>query len=102
MNRSITPRVAVIIILCAILIVAGVEIQALKSSERRGTHEMAVTAANCLKCHSDAKMIKRMWLKEDGVGPLFNTDGTFRDPNAPALIAKYQREAQGGTAYKYK
>lgn len=79
LNATVPTGVVIAILAIVPLLVGAVEwkTQVLKSNDvPRG---VTVNRAYCLKCHSDAKMLKRMRFKEGGARLLFNADGSFRD-----------------------
>jgi hypothetical protein len=78
-NKPLSFRSSALILITACLIVGTVEFQALKAKEPTARPPNRWSAAECVRCHSDPKSIRRMWEKEDGANFLFNPDGTFKD-----------------------
>jgi hypothetical protein len=95
LNRRLSPVSALAALLTGCLVIAGVEMQAIRAHEapKLGPHKM--DAAYCVSCHRDQKTIQTMRMKEDGANFLFNPDGTFKDPKFASLNTSYHHGNPG-------
>jgi hypothetical protein len=80
LNPKLTRKSALIIFSCSLLAVAGVEIKALMAREPELHAPKKLDAVECVRCHTDNQSLAVMRWKEDGMGYLFNKDGSFKDP----------------------
>ena len=69
-NPKISFRTTALVLVTTFLVVGAFEIKALKAYEEKKIGYRKVGAEYCISCHKDAKTIRRMREKEDGVGDL--------------------------------
>jgi len=79
-GRALSPGAVALTLTLAIAATSAVEVYALRAKERAENPPQRIDAAYCTKCHSDAKSLAKMRLKEGSSHFLFNADGTLRDP----------------------
>lgn len=89
-NPKLSYRSATLLLTFACILIGAVEIKALIAKEPFAQTPQKLNAAECIRCHSDPKTIKIMRLKEDGSNYLFNSDGTFKDPQLQKRYGNYQ------------
>jgi len=92
-NPKISFRTTALALVTTFLVVGAFEIKALKAYEEKKIGYRKVGAEYCISCHKDAKTIRRMREKEDGVGDLFNSDGTFKDKAFEKYNPDYKHNA---------
>ena len=94
-RSKLSIRTSALVVVSFCLVVATIEIHAVRAKELAANPPRRMDAAYCVKCHSDAKTIRTMRMKEDGANFLFNPDGTFKDPKFAALNSSHHNGAYG-------
>lgn len=95
MNKStlaikLSSRAVAALLTLALVAVGTVEWKALLAKERRENPPRLLDLAYCTKCHSDAKMLKKMRIKEGSSHFLFNDS-----PGKPASCPAQQQTGKG-------
>jgi hypothetical protein len=95
-SRALSPAAVALTLTLAVAATSTVEVYALRAKERAENPPQRIDAAYCTKCHSDAKSLAKMRLKEGKSHLLFNADGTLRDP---AFAAHHAASTSYGLPY---